>query len=165
MSNHKSTYDYGSCHVCGEQMQEKRINQDFWLKGKLVVIESVPAGVCPQCGEKLKPAPTGESKPLQCTSYYALSKKDQEEMVLLFGRTYEVPAVALRFFNIYGSRQALSNPYTGVAAIFASRLMNGNSPLLFEDADYAGPALALNQGSAAEHFALTLDTAVRLEPT
>src|SRR5439155_24522976 len=73
------------------------------------------------------------SKPLQCTSIYALSKKDQEEMVLLFSRTYGVPAVALRYFNIYGSRQSLSNPYTGVAAIFASRLMNCNSPIIFED--------------------------------
>ena len=53
--------------------------------------------------------------------------------MLLFGWTYGVPAVALRYFNIYGSRQALSNPYTGVAAIFASRLMNGNRPLVFED--------------------------------
>jgi YgiT-type zinc finger domain-containing protein len=53
MTNHKKKYDYGKCHVCGEQMQEKRINQDFWLKRKLIVIESVPAGVCPQCGEKI----------------------------------------------------------------------------------------------------------------
>lgn len=88
---------------------------------------------CPQCGRELTPVPTGESKPLQCTSYYALSKKDQEEMVLLFGRTYQVPAVALRYFNIYGARQALSNPYTGVAAIFAARLLNGRAPLVFED--------------------------------
>ena len=51
-------------------------------------------------------------------------KKDQEEMTLLFGRTYDVPVVAMRYFNIYGTRQALSNPYTGVAAIFASRLLN-----------------------------------------
>ena len=89
--------------------------------------------VCPKCGRELAPIPTDESKPLQCSSYYALSKKDQEEMVLLFGRTYGLPTVALRFFNIYGTRQALSNPYTGVAAIFASRLLNGNSPLVFED--------------------------------
>ncbi len=54
-------------------------------------------------------------------------------MALLFGRTYGLPVVALRYFNIYGSRQALSNPYTGVAAIFASRLMNGKPPLVFED--------------------------------
>jgi dTDP-L-rhamnose 4-epimerase len=54
-------------------------------------------------------------------------------MVLLFGRTYDIPAVALRYFNIFGTRQALSNPYTGVVAIFASRLMNGNPPVVFED--------------------------------
>jgi dTDP-L-rhamnose 4-epimerase len=88
---------------------------------------------CPQCGQKLKPIATAEDKPLQCTSIYALSKKDQEEMALLFGRTYDVPVVALRYFNIFGTRQALSNPYTGVAAIFGSRLLNRNAPMIFED--------------------------------
>src|SRR5215813_9499812 len=91
--------------------------------------------LCPECGQTLKPAPTDESKPLQCSSIYALSKKDQEEMCLLYGRTYGLPVVALRYFNIYGARQALSNPYTGVAAIFASRLMNGKPPLIFEDGE------------------------------
>jgi YgiT-type zinc finger domain-containing protein len=57
--NNKTAYNYGKCHVCGEQMQEKTINQDFWLKGKLIVIESVPAGVCPQCGEKIVRADVG----------------------------------------------------------------------------------------------------------
>lgn len=90
---------------------------------------------CPECANVLAPLPTDESKPLRCTSFYALSKKDQEEMCLLFGRTYGVPVIALRYFNIYGTRQALSNPYTGVAAIFASRLMNGNPPLVFEDGE------------------------------
>ncbi len=89
--------------------------------------------VCPHCGCRLAPVPTDESKPLQCSSIYALSKKDQEEMVLLFGRTYGLPVVALRYFNIYGPRQALSNPYTGVAAIFASRLLNRRAPMIFED--------------------------------
>jgi len=88
---------------------------------------------CSTCGSELKPIATDESKPLQCTSIYALSKKDQEEMALLFGRTYGIPVVALRYFNIYGMRQALSNPYTGVAAIFASRLLNRRSPMIFED--------------------------------
>lgn len=88
---------------------------------------------CPRCSEILTPIPTDERKPLQCSSIYALSKRDQEEMALLFGRTYGFPVVALRFFNIYGPRQALSNPYTGVAAIFAARLLNGNPPLIFED--------------------------------
>lgn len=89
--------------------------------------------LCPQCGRMLVPGPTREDKPLQCTSIYALSKKDQEEMTLLFGRTYQIPVVALRYFNIYGTRQSLSNPYTGVAAIFASRLMNHKAPVIFED--------------------------------
>jgi dTDP-L-rhamnose 4-epimerase len=89
--------------------------------------------LCPQCGATTLPAPTDENKPLQCTSIYALSKKAQEQMALVFGATYNIPTVALRYFNIYGPRQALSNPYTGVAAIFASRLMNGKSPMIFED--------------------------------
>jgi len=74
---------------------------------------------CPACGSDLFQVATDESKPLQASSIYALSKKDQEEMVLLFGRTYGLPVVAMRYFNIYAPRQALSNPYTGVAAIFA----------------------------------------------
>ncbi len=89
--------------------------------------------LCPVCGAELRPVATDEAKPLQYTSIYALSKKDQEQMALLFGRTYRMPVVALRYFNIYGPRQALSNPYTGVAAIFASRLLNGRAPLIFED--------------------------------
>lgn len=88
---------------------------------------------CPHCSRVAQPVATDERKPLQSTSIYALSKKNQEEMVLLFGRTYRIPTVALRYFNIYGTRQALSNPYTGVIAIFASRLMNGNPPVIFED--------------------------------
>jgi len=91
--------------------------------------------VCPECGSVVTPVATDESKPLQCSSIYALGKKDQEEMALLFGRTYGVPVVALRYFNIFGTRQSLSNPYTGVAAIFASRLMNGCAPLIFEDGE------------------------------
>ncbi len=53
-------YDYGECHVCGEPMREQQIKQDFWIKGELIVIEDVPAGVCPQCGEKIVNAATGQ---------------------------------------------------------------------------------------------------------
>jgi dTDP-L-rhamnose 4-epimerase len=88
---------------------------------------------CPECQLTLSALPTDETKSLQSSSIYALAKKAQEEMCLLFGRTYGLPVVALRYFNIYGPRQALSNPYTGVAAIFASCLLNGNAPLVFED--------------------------------
>ncbi|HET9982872.1 MAG TPA: NAD-dependent epimerase/dehydratase family protein, partial [Longimicrobiales bacterium] len=88
---------------------------------------------CPVCARDLEPVLTTEEKPLQSTSIYAITKKTQEEMALCFGRAYGIPTVALRFFNVFGSRQALSNPYTGVAAIFMGRLKNGNAPLIFED--------------------------------
>jgi dTDP-L-rhamnose 4-epimerase len=83
--------------------------------------------------QPLQPVPTPESKPPRLASVYALSKFDQERLALLVGQAYNIPTVALRFFNIYGTRQALSNPYTGVLAIFAARLLNGRAPLLFED--------------------------------
>jgi dTDP-L-rhamnose 4-epimerase len=86
-------------------------------------------------GAELVPVPTDEGKPLDPTSIYALTKADQEKMVLMVGAAYGIPSVALRFFNIYGPRQALSNPYTGVAAIFSSRLLNGQPPLIFEDGE------------------------------
>jgi dTDP-L-rhamnose 4-epimerase len=70
---------------------------------------------------------------LECNSIYAIAKKNQEEMVLNIGATYDIPAVALRYFNVYGPRQSLSNPYTGVAAIFLSRIKNDHSPVVFED--------------------------------
>jgi dTDP-L-rhamnose 4-epimerase len=84
-------------------------------------------------GVPLAPLPTPESKQPSLSSVYALSKYDQERMCLMVGRAYNVPTVALRFFNVFGTRQSLSNPYTGVLAIFASRLLNGNRPLIFED--------------------------------
>lgn len=84
-------------------------------------------------GNVLIPVPTPETKPPSLSSLYALSKYDQERMGLILGRAYGIPTVALRFFNVYGPRQALSNPYTGVLAIFASRFLSGNAPLIFED--------------------------------
>jgi dTDP-L-rhamnose 4-epimerase len=84
-------------------------------------------------GEVLQPIPTPEWKRPSVASVYALSKFDQERLCLMIGRAYNIPTVALRFFNIFGTRQALSNPYTGVLAIFASRFLNGNPPLINED--------------------------------
>jgi len=86
-----------------------------------------------EAGEKLTPIATPETKQPTLASVYALSKYDQEQMCLMIGRAYQIPTVALRFFNIFGPFQALSNPYTGVLAIFASRLLNGRAPLINED--------------------------------
>lgn len=90
---------------------------------------------CSECQGRLIPRATTEEKPSEINSVYALSKRDQEELCLIYGRTYNLPVTALRFFNIYGTRQSLSNPYTGVAAIFASRLINNQAPLVFEDGE------------------------------
>jgi dTDP-L-rhamnose 4-epimerase len=84
-------------------------------------------------GAALTPVPTPESKQPTLGSVYALNKYSQERLCLIAGKAYNIPTVALRFFNVYGPRQALSNPYTGVLAIFASRLLNGRPPLVFED--------------------------------
>lgn len=113
-------------------------------------------------GGRLSPVATPESKSPALTSIYALSKYDQERMCLLTGRAYRIPTVALRFFNVYGPRQALGNPYTGVLAIFASRLLNRKAPLIFEDGyqqrDFVNVAdiaqacrLALKQPQAPDH--------------
>lgn len=88
---------------------------------------------CSYCDQSLVPVPTTEDKPLYRDNIYAMTKYHQEEMVLLIGKTYGIPAVAPRFFNVYGPRQSLSNPYAGVAAIFLSRLMNDKAPVVFED--------------------------------
>ena len=88
---------------------------------------------CARCGEDLTPAPTGEAKPADLTSVYAATKKHQEDLCLAFGKAYGLPTLALRFFNVFGPRQSLSNPYTGVAAIFLGRLLAGQPPLVFED--------------------------------
>ena len=88
---------------------------------------------CPRCRATARPQPTPETKPLLPTSVYAVSKRDQEELCLCVGRSYEIPTVALRYFNVYGPRQALSNPYTGVCAIFSARIKNRRPPIVFED--------------------------------
>lgn len=84
-------------------------------------------------GTTLRPIPTAETKRPALGSVYALNKFTQERMALVFGRAYGRKATALRFFNVYGPHQALSNPYTGVLAIFGSRLLNGRPPMVFED--------------------------------
>jgi dTDP-L-rhamnose 4-epimerase len=89
--------------------------------------------LCPTCRVVTTPAPCDEDKPIVPTSVYAVTKRDQEELCLCVGRAYGIGTVALRLFNVYGPRQALSNPYTGVGAIFSSRLLNGQRPLVFED--------------------------------
>ena len=115
---------------------------------------------CMACDRRVDPVPTPESKPLRPTSVYAVTKRDHEELFLTVGGAYGIPTVALRYFNVYGPRQSLSNPYTGVAAIFASRLLNGKPPLIFEDGLQSRDFIHVRDIVAANLRALESDAAV-----
>ncbi len=111
-------------------------------------------------GNRLEPLPTPETKPASMGSVYALSKYDQEKLCLLIGGAYDIPTVALRFFNVYGPHQALSNPYSGVLAIFAARLLNNRAPLIFEDGEQRRDFVYVGDVAAACHAALHSEAAV-----
>jgi len=110
-------------------------------------------------GHVLCPVPTPEHKLPSLASVYALSKYDQEKMCLLVGAAYGIPTCALRFFNVYGTRQALSNPYTGVLAIFASRILNGARPRIFEDGLQRRDFVSVHDAAEACRLAMTAPAA------
>lgn len=108
-------------------------------------------------GQPLEAIPTQEAKPRYPASIYAVNKRDQEEMCLAVGEAHDIPTFALRFFNSYGPRQALSNPYTGLIAIFASRIMNGQPPLVFEDGNQMRDFVHVSDVVQANMLALQSD--------
>ncbi len=117
---------FGFCKKCGQvvdfaERREEDLKQGLWEV------------CCPRCKGVLEPRPTPETKRPNTTSVYAMNKFAQEQMTLMLGKTYGIPAVATRFFCVYGPRQSLSNPYTGVFAIFATRVLAGQAPTIFED--------------------------------
>lgn len=126
-----SSYGEGlaRCEKCGVFKPRLR-NLD---ERKIVKEHSYWEIKCPFCNATTVPVPTDENCILDANSIYAITKKEQEEMAFLIGKTYGIPVVSLRFFNVYGPRQSLSNPYTGVTAIFISRIKNNNPPVIFED--------------------------------
>ena len=140
------------CQTCGpaypEVRQDERLARGEWEH------------VCPKCGAAVAPRPTGESKPLRPTSPYAITKRDQEELCLSAGEAYKLPTTALRYFNVYGPRQALSNPYTGIGAIFSSRILNGRSPVVFEDGMQSRDFVHVSDVARANVLALSAPQAV-----
>ena len=114
---------------------------------------------CETCGELLETIGTPEDKPLFPTSVYAVSKQDQEQYCLAVGRAYKIPTVAFRYFNVYGTRQALSNPYTGVCAIFSSRLLNDQAPTIFEDGEQSRDFVHVSDIVRANILAMETDKA------
>ena len=114
-----------SCPDHGEFSPKPRPDEQF-KKGLWEML-------CPDCGQPTEPVPTDEEKELDVTSVYAQSKKDQEVYSLMIGKAYKIPTVACRYFNCYGPRQSLNNPYTGAAAIFSSSILNDKPPMIYED--------------------------------
>jgi dTDP-L-rhamnose 4-epimerase len=90
---------------------------------------------CPICGAITKSEPTPENAPVGGETVYGLTKIDQEKLVLLWGKQVGIPTVALRYSCTYGPRQSIFNPYTGVIAIFCTRLLNNLPPVLYEDGE------------------------------
>jgi dTDP-L-rhamnose 4-epimerase len=147
-----SIYGEGAyrCPACGPVSPQRReVDQLLRREWDLV---------CPSCRRPLEPMPTHESKPSDIRSVYAATKKHQEDLCLSFGEAYDIPTFALRFFNVFGARQALANPYTGVAAIFMSRLLNGNPPMVFEDGRQSRDLVDVRDIARAILLALDSDT-------
>jgi dTDP-L-rhamnose 4-epimerase len=147
-----SVYGEGAyeCHTCGgpqfpNERDPQRLADGLW------------EFACPTCGEDLYPIGTPESKPLSPTSVYAITKQDQEQFCTTIGRAYDIPTIATRYFNVYGPRQALSNPYTGVCAIFSARLLNDNRPTVFEDGGQSRDFINVKDVARANLTALVSD--------
>lgn len=127
VASSKSLYGEGaySCETHGEFFPLPR-SPDQLSKGLWEVL-------CPVCGKTSTPIPVREEKPPQNLNPYSLSKYSTERLAMDYADILGIPTVAFRYFNVFGPRQSLSNPYTGVVAIFLSRILNGNSPFIFED--------------------------------
>ena len=127
LSSSRAVYGEGAyhCPACGTVYPPLRSRQAL-ERGDWQI-------ACPACAGPLQPLPTGEGKPLAPISVYAETKRVQEELVRMFSASYGIPAVILRYFNVYGTRQSLANPYTGIAAIFATRTLAGQPIAIYED--------------------------------
>ncbi|MBB5063484.1 NAD-dependent epimerase/dehydratase family protein [Granulicella mallensis] len=112
---------------------------------------------CPICGKPTTSIPTPEATPGGGETVYALTKVDQERLVLLWGKQTGIPTVALRYSCTYGPRQSLFNPYTGVIAIFCTRLLNGQPPIMYEDGGQTRDLCFVEDIARANLLAATTD--------
>lgn len=148
-----SSYGEGtySCKQCGLVRPPLRSEENLQKKDFNVY--------CPNCTDVVTPVSTSETALQNCNSIYAIGKKNQEEMILNIGRAYNIAAVSLRYFNVYGPRQSLSNPYNGVVAIFMSRIKNGKPPVINEDGLQTRDFIHIKDVTAANIVALESDGA------
>lgn len=147
-----------SMSIYGEGLYKKQNGEFIYPKSRsLAQLQTKDWEPKDKNGHALIPMPTNEDKPLQPESIYAINKRDQEEMCLVIGKAYNIPTVAFRMFNVFGPYQALSNPYTGVAAIFSARLLNNQQPLIFEDGNQRRDFIYAEDVARAYVMALTND--------
>lgn len=148
-----SAYGEGAyvCPQCGPVSPPLRSEEQL-LRGEWELL-------CARCHSVLNPAPTPEDKPFQAVSPYAITKQDQEQLSLTVCRAYNLPVVVLRYFNVFGPNQSLDNPYTGVAAIFISRLKNGHAPVVFEDGRQTRDFISVHDVASANIAAMRSDRA------
>jgi dTDP-L-rhamnose 4-epimerase len=127
VASSRAVYGEGKylCKNCGVMYPEQRTEDK--LRTKLWQMR------CAKCGRMIEPMPTDEEALLRPTSIYAVTKQAQEQIFSVAARAYKIPSTILRYFNVYGQRQALSNPYTGILSIFSSRILNGKPPPIYED--------------------------------
>ncbi len=127
LSSSRAVYGEGSysCNSCGIIYPQPRSREQLERHEWEIL--------CPKCSAPLVPIPTAEERPLQPVSVYALTKRVQEELLRLFSASYGIPHVILRYFNVYGPRQAINNPYTGIGAIFTNRAISGHELEIYED--------------------------------
>ena len=166
LSSSRAVYGEGSyvCKNCGILFPEMRCRNQF--ENKLWTI------ICQNCFQDLIPTATKENRPLKPISIYAITKKVQEELVQNFSSIYFIPSVILRYFNVYGSRQAINNPYTGIGAIFSNRAMSNNDIHIYEDGnpgrdfvnvkDVVRANLLALENPAAENGIFNIGSGVRL---
>jgi dTDP-L-rhamnose 4-epimerase len=148
-----SSYGEGTyeCASCGKVRPALRSEEQLAKKDWNVY--------CPNCHKKVEPIPTSEDAKQNSNSIYAIGKKEQEEMVLTVGKAYDIPSVAMRYFNVFGPRQSLSNPYNGVAAIFMSRIKNDHAPIINEDGGQTRDFIHAYDVTAANIAAMEKDEA------
>ncbi|NPE27425.1 SDR family NAD(P)-dependent oxidoreductase [Methanococcoides sp. SA1] len=127
VASSRATYGEGKyvCEKCGIVYPSSRHESDL--------AEHIWGIRCPKCNAICESLPTDEESALTPSSVYATTKKMQEELVNVFSMAYGIPAISLRYFNVYGPGQSLNNPYTGILSIFSARLLNNNPPLIYED--------------------------------
>ncbi len=145
-----------SMSIYGEGLYQTKNGDDFFPKSrKLVQLSEKKWELFDDNDDVLLPIATKEDKKLMPESIYAINKRDQEEMCLVIGKAYGIPTVAFRMFNVFGPFQALSNPYTGVAAIFSSKLLKDEQPMIFEDGNQRRDFIYAEDVARAYSMALT----------